>query len=64
MNDSDHKAAKIREAIEEAIEFWAGPYNRETIARIKGDDTMAYRLRSELSGRIMLAIRRATAKSN
>lgn len=54
----DDSSDQIEDHVDEAIKVWAGQYNDEFLARMKGDDATAYRLRAELKSWIMRAIRR------
>jgi hypothetical protein len=63
MMDNERRRADL---IDEAIRRWAEQYNNEFLARMKGDDAMAYRLRGELRMCVLAAIERASKpkKSN
>lgn len=54
---NERRERRIRNAISEAISVWSQRYSLEMIARLKGEDAMAYRLRGELEHRIYEAIR-------
>ncbi len=64
---NERRERRIRQAIADAIEFWAQPYNDKIAGGLKGNDVMAYRFRAELEGRIYHAIEglpRPKQKSN